>query len=168
MNVNLSSFPGRKSIGPRLISTQRRISLPRNGGWFNCRLEYSESVFRIFVKNLSAFGRDLGLIQPVEKSFKIRDGDALFTDIEELLYNLKRDRINVAICVVNADRPDVSRAIKFFELTSGVVTVCVKTTSAIANKFKPVLSRIMHKLNARLGGTNFCLNYECPTIPAFM
>jgi lysophospholipase L1-like esterase len=79
---------------------------------------------------------------------------SLANEIEATIKELTE--YDALIFVVNTDQhKDFQTLLKFHELGSNVVTICVSANDAKAKRYAPVMNQIMHKLNACTGGLNF-------------
>ncbi|KAI6196825.1 hypothetical protein M3Y94_01154600 [Aphelenchoides besseyi] len=113
----------------------------------------------IFVGHLNRFGKalQLGNIQTENASLPKVDVN-IYTWCEQLIKKISTGRAVIIIVASDTWKAKIYKPMKFFEAQMNVVTVFVSEADASQNNWKPVIARVAHKVNARLGGVNFVLN----------
>ncbi|KAI6194272.1 hypothetical protein M3Y96_01107500 [Aphelenchoides besseyi] len=120
---------------------------------------FTEKKQNIFVGHLNRFGKalQLGNLQLVKTSLPF-DDIGIYKWCEQLMTTISTGRAVMIVVASDKWKAKTYKTLKFFENQMGIVTVFVSELDASQNNWKPVIARVAHKVNARLGGANFVLN----------
>lgn len=109
---------------------------------------------RNFVSKLYWYAKHLK-VEKLTELYHNSHGESLAMQIKSQISSL--DGYDVLIFVVGSKIDEFRCFLKFYELETNAVTVCVSPANAKATNIVPVVQKLLHRVNARTGGTNFNL-----------